>query len=121
MIRTALALAALLAAGARAAEDHGVRAAEFYAQRCALCHGAEGRGDGAGAAGLEADPRDFTSREWQDGIDDGAIRRIVLEGGAAVGKSPQMPPTPDLEDDPDLLAALVAYLRGFAPTEISGD
>jgi high-affinity iron transporter len=34
-------------------------AGELYAQTCAGCHGAEGRGDGPSAAGLEPAPTDF--------------------------------------------------------------
>jgi high-affinity iron transporter len=35
------------------------RAAELYAQHCAACHGAEGKGDGPAAKGLEPPPSNF--------------------------------------------------------------
>jgi len=31
----------------------------IYAQRCAICHGAEGDGNGPGAVNLDPKPRDF--------------------------------------------------------------
>ncbi len=39
------------------------RAARAYAGACAACHGAEGRGDGAAARGMEPPPTDFTDRQ----------------------------------------------------------
>lgn len=38
------------------------RARALYAAECAACHGAEGRGDGPAARGLEPPPTDFTDR-----------------------------------------------------------
>ncbi len=37
------------------------RGAKFYAANCALCHGADGRGDGPAAAGLTVRPADLTA------------------------------------------------------------
>ncbi|MFT4956318.1 MAG: high-affinity iron transporter [Brevundimonas sp.] len=39
------------------------RGAALYAEQCAVCHGATGRGDGPGAAGLEPAPIAFTDRD----------------------------------------------------------
>jgi high-affinity iron transporter len=39
------------------------RAAGLYAEQCAACHGATGRADGPGAAGLDPPPIAFTDRE----------------------------------------------------------
>lgn len=39
------------------------RGATLYAEQCAVCHGATGRGDGPGAAGLEPPPIAFTDRD----------------------------------------------------------
>jgi high-affinity iron transporter len=39
------------------------RGAALYAEQCAVCHGATGRGDGPGAAGLEPPPIAFTDRD----------------------------------------------------------
>ena len=39
---------------------------------------------------------------------------IIVSGGAAVGKSPLMPPSGDLASKPVTLAALRALIRSFA-------
>jgi hypothetical protein len=38
---------------------------------------------------------------------------VIIEGGAAVGKSPLMTPNADLKDKPDVVAALVKKVRSF--------
>lgn len=79
--------------------------------RCAMCHGAGGKGDGPTAATLNPKPRDFTSKEWQRSVTDEQLRTVILKGGAATGKSALMPPNPDLEGKPAVVAALVTSLR----------
>lgn len=89
-------------------------AEEVFAQRCVLCHGAQGAGDGVAAVSMDPRPRDFTDAAWQASVTDEALRRSILGGGVAVGKSPLMPPNADLADDEALLSALVAHLRSLA-------
>lgn len=91
--------------------DPALEAAEVFKTRCATCHGAEGKGDGAAAAALNPKPRSFADKEWQKTITDEHIEKIVLGGGPAVGKSPLMPPNPDLETKPAVVAALRAMVR----------
>lgn len=50
-----------------------------YAQNCAACHGAEGKGDGAAAAGLNPKPADFHAAHVQE-LSDGAIFYIITHG-----------------------------------------
>lgn len=88
-----------------------------FANRCALCHGAEGKGDGAAGQGLEPRPRNFTDAQWQASTDDANIRRIILEGGPAVGMSAAMPPAADLAAKPEVFAALVAHIRSFGHSD----
>jgi hypothetical protein len=38
---------------------------------------------------------------------------VISRGGAAVQKSPMMPPSPDLAADPVALAAMVKLVRSF--------
>jgi putative copper resistance protein D len=40
--------------------------AKLYATHCAVCHGAEGRGDGPAAAGLDRPPADLTAKHASD-------------------------------------------------------
>ena len=88
------------------------QAQELFAGRCTPCHGPKGRGDGPASAGLTPKPRNFTDATWQAKVTDEHIERIVLYGGAAVGKSPAMPPNPDLVDKP-VVKALRERIRSF--------
>lgn len=102
---------------APAAEPEGdpvAAAAEIYQNRCTVCHGAGGKGDGDGSAALEPKPRDFTSQEWQDEVTDEHLSKIIVYGGAGVGKAPTMPANPDLDAKPAVVAELVKYIRGLA-------
>ena len=86
---------------------------EVFASRCGLCHGERGLGDGPAAANLNPKPRAFSDQAWQQSVSDADIARTIVEGGAATGKSPVMPPHPDLAADEALLQALVAHIRSF--------
>lgn len=79
--------------------------------RCAMCHGEHGAGDGPSAATLAAKPRDWTNKEWQKSTSDADIRNVIVGGGAAIGKSPLMPPNPDLKDKPAVIEELVKIVR----------
>ncbi len=85
-----------------------------YDMSCARCHGADGRGEPGLAAGgtMPARP-DFTSPEWQQQASDARIRKVVLEGGAAAGLSPQMPGWKGYLSDEEL-PFLIERLRAFA-------
>jgi mono/diheme cytochrome c family protein len=95
------------------AADASAAAAEVFATRCAVCHGAEGRGDGPGGAALDPKPRDFHDPAWRSASTEDGVRRVILEGGPALGKSAAMVGHPDLAARPDVLAALVARVRSF--------
>ncbi|HSB80067.1 MAG TPA: c-type cytochrome, partial [Candidatus Methylomirabilis sp.] len=87
-----------------------------FEKKCALCHGAEGKGDGPGAATLDPKPRDFTKGLYKirttasgQSPTDADLFRVITEG--MIGTS--MPgwkvlPEKDRWD-------LVAYLKTFAP------
>src|SRR6476646_9820572 len=92
-------------------------AVKLYDQRCASCHGPQGKGDGPEAAKLALRPRNFSDPTWQLAVPDRLLQKAILEGGAAVGKSPVMPAHPDLGERPDLLAALLQHLRILAAGE----
>jgi mono/diheme cytochrome c family protein len=99
------------AAPAAAAGDE---AKQIFATRCFTCHGSEGAGDGPGSAALTPKPRNFQDVAWQDSVTDEHIEKIVMYGGAAVGRSPTMPGNPDLMSKPEVVRALVAHVRGLA-------
>lgn len=85
-----------------------------FTERCAPCHGAEGRGDGSSAGALNPKPRNYHDPAWQKVATDDSIRKAILEGGAAVGKSSVMPANPDLVNKPEVVTELVKIIRGFA-------
>ena len=87
--------------------------ATLFKSKCVVCHGDAGKGDGPGAAALTPKPRAFRDAAWQAKVSDEDIAKIILEGGPAVGKSPAMPPNPDLKDKPEVVAGLVKLIRNF--------
>ncbi|MDB4964051.1 MAG: hypothetical protein JWP01_4050 [Myxococcales bacterium] len=89
-------------------------AQQMFATVCATCHGADGTGNGPAAESLTPKPRNYTDPEWQKSVTDDDIKKIILEGGPAVGKSPMMPAQVQLKDKPEVLNELVAIIRGFA-------
>jgi mono/diheme cytochrome c family protein len=84
---------------------------QIYKSRCAMCHGAAGKGDGAASAALNPKPRDFSDPAWQKTVTDVQIEQIVVGGGPAVGKSPLMPANPDLTGKGDVVHALRDLVR----------
>jgi mono/diheme cytochrome c family protein len=86
----------------------------IFNTRCATCHGAEGKGNGPAAITLNPKPRNYTDAAWQKSVTDDHLREIIVKGGAAVGKSPLMPPNPDLENKPEVVSGLVTIVRAFS-------
>ena len=88
-------------------------ASSIFAERCAVCHGDDGGGTGPGAANLNPKPQNFRSRKWQKSMSDDQIAKIIVNGGSSVGLSASMAANPDLEGQPDVVAALVERVRKF--------
>jgi len=88
-------------------------AATTFKTVCASCHGESGKGDGLAAASLDPKPRNYTDKAWQASVTDEALKKIILEGGAAVGKSPLMPSQPQLKAKPAVVDELVKMIRAF--------
>jgi len=86
---------------------------QLWTTRCALCHGAGGKGDGPAAAPLNPKPRDMTDAKWQASVDDAHLQKVIVKGGQAVNLSPMMAANPDLESKPDVVRALVAKVRSL--------
>ena len=101
-----------LAAAPRAAAS-ATEARALFDSLCFTCHGTTGHGDGPGAAALDPKPRSFADTAWQDSVTDEHIQKTIVFGGAAVQKSPMMPAQPHLKGKNDVLAGLVAIVRGF--------
>jgi len=103
--------AAAPAAPAAASGDAVAEAEQIFSTRCVTCHGPKGAGDGPGSTGLTPPPRNFQDPAWQSEVSDEHLANIIQYGGAAVGRSPTMPGNPDLSGKPEVVTALVAFLR----------
>ena len=91
------------------------RGKQVFAERCATCHGATGRGDGQNAYNLQPPPPDFQESLARLPIAD--RRRVIEEGTAALGRSPLCPPWGPLLSN-DEVEALLAWLDVMArPSE----
>jgi len=93
--------------------DPAADARKLFSTKCIVCHGDHGAGDGPGAAALTPKPRAFGDATWQASVTDEQIKKTILEGGAAVGKSAAMSANPELSDKPEELSALVKIVRDF--------
>lgn len=81
---------------------------EQFTSQCVVCHGAEGKGNGVAAAGLNPKPRNFTQNEgWKNGPKPTQIYGTLTHGLNA------MPAFATLS--PDDRWSLVAYVRAFGP------
>ena len=83
---------------------------EKFNLMCASCHGTEGKGDGPAGAALTPKPRDLTDAAYMSSLDDEHLVKVIKEGGAAVGKSPLMPPLGGALTDEDV-HNIVAFIR----------
>lgn len=64
---------------------------ENYKRLCSMCHGEDGSGNGPAAKVLNKHPGDFTDCEAMKARDREFLVKIISDGGAAVGRSSQMP------------------------------
>lgn len=85
----------------------------IFDTRCATCHGKGGLGDGPGAVALNPKPRNYTDKTWQATVNDDYLKKVIVQGGGAVGLSPLMAPNPDLKDKPEVVLGLVQIVRSF--------
>lgn len=84
---------------------------KIFLTRCFVCHGVNGNGKGPSAAGLGADPRNFTDPNWQKSVTDSRIETVIKRGGQAIGESAAMPANSDLNDAQ--VAALLQFIRSL--------
>ncbi|HXN06402.1 MAG TPA: c-type cytochrome [Nitrospiria bacterium] len=65
---------------------------------CYVCHGKEGKGDGAAAAGLEPSPRNFTNPAFHAARTDGELYWVIKNGSPGTAMVPMVGSTID-EDE----------------------
>ena len=93
-----------------AAED----GAALYKTYCVTCHGDTGKGDGAASASLDPKPANFGDPGFWKTRDDAAVKKVIKEGGAAVGKSPLMVAWGAVLDDAKI-DAVIKHIKSFQP------
>ncbi len=91
---------------------HVEAGAKLYHERCAPCHGVDGKATTSMAHAMTPKPRDHTDGLYMNQLSDEHIAKAIKNGGAAVGKSPMMPAQTDLS--PQQLADVVAFVRTLA-------
>jgi mono/diheme cytochrome c family protein len=86
---------------------------QLYAQRCAMCHGDKGAGDGPVAATIPEGmkPRNLSGGEYKYATDDAKFKELLQKGGAGVGLSPLMPAQSDLK--PEDLDNIIAFVKSL--------
>jgi len=86
---------------------------ELFAQRCAMCHGEKGAGDGALAATMPEGqrPRNLQEGAMKYATDDAKLAEVIKKGGMGVGLSVMMPAQSDLSDAD--VSSLVAFVNSL--------
>ncbi len=85
----------------------------LYQQYCSTCHGPQGKGDGPAAAAMNPKPRNHTDGNYMNKLSDAHLRKVISEGGAAVGRSPLMPPWQGVLTS-EQIRDVIAYVRSLA-------
>lgn len=101
-----------VASGAWAEKGDAVKGKEIFAKSCANCHGKMGKGDGPAAAALNPKPKDLSDKAYMAKLSDKYLSDIIAKGGAAVGKSPLMPPFGGRLKEQDI-RNVTAYVRSL--------
>lgn len=85
----------------------------IFQERCSSCHGAQGTGDGAIAAGLppEMKPRNLAEGVLKVATDDAKLKELILKGGTPFGLNPLMAPQAGLSDQD--LNSLISFVRSL--------
>lgn len=53
---------------------------QIYGEKCALCHGATGHGDGPGAAALDPKPRNHTDGSYMNAQTNEQLHQVIKNG-----------------------------------------
>lgn len=92
---------------------------QLYQQRCAPCHGPDGKAATPTAQALNPKPRDHTDGAYMNQLSQEHLFKVIKQGGTAVGKSPIMPPQADLSDKQ--LQDIIAFVRSLAVPPYKGN
>ncbi len=109
----AILVAVLLLPALALAQGNPAKGKELYAKHCAGCHGPTGKGDGPAAKAINPKPNDLTNKAYMAGLKDQYLFDLIQKGGAAVGKSPLIPPFGSKMKDGEI-RDLIAYVKTLA-------
>jgi mono/diheme cytochrome c family protein len=87
-------------------------AKQNYDTFCVKCHGPGGEGDGPSGATLATHPADFSDCAMMDKMSDDTMFNVIKNGGAATGRSKDMPAWSSGFEDGEI-HDLVAFLMTF--------
>jgi len=87
----------------------------LYDHYCAVCHGAEGAGDGFNAYNLNPKPKDMTRTGYLAAVTNDYLIEAIMQGGRGVKRSVLMPSYEKTLSKAQI-EAIVAYLRLIADT-----
>jgi mono/diheme cytochrome c family protein len=82
---------------------------KVYQERCVLCHGAEGRGDGVGAAALNPKPRNHHDQAYMHSLTDEDILNVIKNGKG------QMPKWEGILTE-EQMTQVISYVRKLGET-----
>lgn len=82
---------------------------QLFESRCALCHGKYGEGDGRMAKVLKAPPPANLTRSR---LPDDYLKKIIIEGGEGVGRSPKMPPW-GMQFEDNEINSIIMYVKSI--------
>jgi mono/diheme cytochrome c family protein len=89
------------------------RGQTLYAEKCALCHGATGHGDGPGAVALDPKPRNHTDGAYMNAQTNEQLHEVIKNGKG------QMPAWGATMSDEEIDAVL-SYVRTLAEPAYTG-
>jgi mono/diheme cytochrome c family protein len=78
------------------------RGKKIYEDKCVICHGRDGKGNGPAAAAFNPRPADFNSPEFWQRMNDEKIANIVTKGHGMM---------PSFDLTPDQIKAIIDYLK----------
>lgn len=95
--------------------DFAIYGAKVYKNNCAICHGSEGKGDGAAGATLVPPPRNFVEGKWKIGGSSIALYTSIEKGldGTSMASFKHLPKVDRW--------ALVQYIRSITQNKEADD
>lgn len=90
----------------------------LYQRYCSPCHGTTGEGDGLHSYMLNPPPANHADTVHMNTLSDEHLFEIISDGGAGVGKSPEMPRWNTVLNKNDI-SNVIMYLRTFPHDESS--